>query len=236
MPLLPKINALWRVPLILLFTAVMASLSVLFSFVDGTGRAQHRCARIWSRFILLVGRVKVEVQGLEQLTPGRGYIFAANHLSMFDHWAFLACLPFQFRFVAKESLFHIPFLGWHLKRSGNIPVTRRSPRQTLRAYQAVARKIHSGMSFVVYPEGMRTWGETAPFKRGAFVLPQQAAAPIAPVTIKGAQYRLPRGSVVIRPGKIEIIIHGPIEYEEYKDLDLDTIADLVRGKIVGGCW
>lgn len=231
--ILPTINAFWRVPAILLTTAALASLSVLLSVVDGTGRLQHWCARQWSRFILLVSRVQVEVEGMEHLTPEAGYVFAANHLSMFDHWAFLAKLPFQFRFVAKESLFRWPFLGWHLRRSGNIPVNRRHPRQTLQAFREVSDKIRQGMSFVIYPEGMRTWGEgVAPFKKGAFLLAQQSGASIVPVTIVGAHRRLPRGSVVIVPGRFQLILHPPIQYSEYRDWELDRLAEHVRGIIL----
>ena len=148
----------------------MATISVGLSVVDGTGSRQHWCARTWSRFIFFVSRVKVETRGLEGLDRDRGYLFAANHLSMFDHWAFLAHLPFQFGFVAKASLFQLPFLGWHLRRSGNIAVSRDNPRQTLRVFRTAAERIQTGMSYVIYPEGMRTRGEkVAPFKRGSLL-------------------------------------------------------------------
>ena len=189
---LAKLNAIWRDPVILTWTAAMAILSVSLSLFDKEGRRQHWCARIWSQFILLVSRVQVEMSGLDKLDPTRGYLFAANHLSMFDHWAFLACLPFQFRFVAKASLFQLPFLGWHLRRSGNIAVDRQQHRKTLRVFRAAAKKMEeSGLSFVVYPEGARTWGdEVLPFKRGSLLLARYASAPIVPVTIIGA--RTPR--------------------------------------------
>ena len=83
--ILPKINAVWRVPLILLVTAVLSSFSVFFSLFDNTGRLQHACARTWAAFIFFVSRVRVKLEGLEHLSPGKGYVFVANHLSMFDH-------------------------------------------------------------------------------------------------------------------------------------------------------
>jgi len=234
MSFLPEINSLWRVPLILLWTAAMATVSVAFSLIDDTGKMQHGCARLWSRFIFFVSRVSVEINGLEQLDPNRGYIFAANHLSMFDHWAFLAYLPFQFRFAAKMSLFNLPFLGWHLHRSGNIVVDRTKHRKTLESFQAAGRKVKLGISFVIYPEGGRTRGEkVAPFKRGSLLLARNAGAPIVPVTIIGAHCRLRRGSMILHPGTFEMIIHQPMEFEEYKRLDLQTLANKVRHTIVG---
>jgi 1-acyl-sn-glycerol-3-phosphate acyltransferase len=227
--LLPIINTTWRVPLILLVTGILSTISVLFSFLDGTGRLQHWCAQLWARFIFWISRVEVEVEGLENVDPNRGYVFVANHLSMFDHWAFLYCLPQQFRFVAKSSLFKIPFLGWHLRRSGNIPVHFDNARRTIRNYRKVTEKVASGLSLVIYPEGMRTFdGVTVEFKRGAFLLPKEARTPIVPVTLIRAHKRLKRGSIVIYPGKMRMIIHEPIEYDTFQSWKLRELADRVR--------
>ncbi len=231
--ILPVVNSIWRVPVILLMTGLLSTVSVLFSLLDRTGRMQHRCARLWAGFIFLVSRVEVDVEGLEKLQPGRGYVLMANHLSMFDHWALLRFIPFQFRFAAKASLFRIPFLGWHLSRSGNIPVHNRNPRQTIRLYQDVAERIRNGMSFVIYPEGMRTMdGVTERFKRGAFLLPKHAEAPIVPITIIGAHKRLRRGSVVIHPGRMGLVIHPVVEYEDYRDEPLEEVAERIRKTIL----
>jgi len=228
--ILPKINALWRVPVIVFMTGFLSSLSVFFSLFDGSGRLQHWCAQLWSDFIFFVSRVKVEVEGLEKLPAnGRGQILMANHLSMFDHWAFLSCLPFQFRFAAKSSLFKIPFLGWHLRRSGNLPVYFENPRQTLKGYREVAKKIKTGTSLVIYPEGERTFdGVMVRFKRGPFLLARTSEAPIVPVTIIGAHRRLKRGSAIIRPGRMRLIFHDPIEFAEYQELELDQMAKRVQ--------
>ena len=232
MAFLVKTNAIWRVPLILLWTAVMACLSMAVSLFDQTGRCQHWCARTWSRFIIWVSRVRIDIQGLENLDRNKAYILVSNHLSIFDHWAFLSELPFQFRFAAKASLFRIPFLGWHLQRSGNIAVDPQNHRQTLRSFQQAARRIKQGISFVIYPEGMRTFGDTvAPFKRGSLLLARYANAPIVPVTIIGAHRRLARGSIYISPGSMQMIIHTPVEFENYLDLDLDVLADAIRSTI-----
>lgn len=233
MSALACVNAIWRVPLILSLTAVMATLGLILSLGDGGGKRQSSCARLWSRMVLGISRVQVQVRGLAKLDPGGAYLFAANHLSMFDIFAFMGRLPFDFRFVAKASLFQWPFVGWHLKRAGYIRVDRRHPRQTLRAFRAAGDQIRSGASVVIFPEGTRTWGKAvAPFKRGSFLLARQTGAAIVPVTIVGSHRRLPRGSLLIQPGKMEIIIHEPIPRDRYRDLKLDALSRQVRGTIV----
>ena len=230
MRLLPVVNSLWRIPIILFMTMVLSIISVFFSLIDSTGKLQHGCARTWGRFILWISRVRVVTIGIEELAGQRGYIFMPNHLSMFDHWALLAHLPVpQFGFAAKSSLFAIPFLGWHLSRSGNVPVNRRRPRQTLGHFRELGKRIEQGWSLVIYPEGERTFGERfAHFKRGAFLLARNARAPIVPITIIGAHRRLPRGSVVIRPGSMELIFHPVLEFAEYEHLDLQQVSDTVQ--------
>ena len=233
MSALAKANSIWRVPLILIFTALMAALSVVLSFSTNAFRRQDLCTRTWGSFILRVSRVRVDVRGLEKLDSAQAYVFAANHLSMFDIWALLACLPYSVRFVAKASLFQWPLLGWHLRQSGNIRVDRHHPRRTIRAFEEAGEKIRSGVSFVVFPEGMRTWGEEiAPFKRGSFVLARHAGAPIVPITIIGSHLLLQRGSILINPGCMEVIIHSPIPYEDFKELELQSLASRVRSTIV----
>ena len=233
MSALACVNAIWRVPLILSLTAVMATLSLIVSVADEGAKRQSWCARLWSRMLLRISRVQVRVRGLDKLDPGGAYLFAANHLSMFDIFAFLGCIPFDFRFVAKASLFQWPFVGWYLKRAGNIRVDRRRPRQTLRAFRAAGHQIRSGSSIVIFPEGMRTWGKrVAPFKRGSFLLARQTGASVVPVTIVGSHRRLPRGSVLIQPGRMEMIIHEPIPKDRYRNLKLDALARQVRRTIV----
>ena len=227
--ILPRINALWRDPVIILSTGLASLLSVCCSFVDGTGRSQHWCAIIWSRFVFRVSRVSLTVKGLDKLDPEQGYVFVSNHISIFDIWAFLARIPCQFRFAAKVSLFKIPFLGWHMRRIGYIPVDHRNPRRTLQSYARVADKIAKGISFVIFPEGGRTTdGVISEFKRGAFMLPRHAKAPIVPVTIIGSHLRLKRGRLLIYPGPMEMIVHEPISWETYREWPLAELAGRTR--------
>lgn len=177
--------------------------------------------------------MRVTIEGLSRLDPNGSYIFASNHLSMFDIWAFLAYLPFRIRFISKASLFRWPFLGWHLRRAGHLSVDRRRPRKAIRDFRKMGKHKEKGVSIVVFPEGGRSWGETvAPFKRGSFLLAIQSRMPIVPVTIIGAHHLLPRGSMLISPGPMRMIIHLPLEYDQYGTQDLSTLAGSIRSTIL----
>src|SRR5437879_7282883 len=85
-------------PLILLYTGIIASISVASSLLDARGLMQHTCARIWARMILWTSRVRVSVKGVENIRPNVPYVLCVNHQSHMDIPILLAALPFQFRF------------------------------------------------------------------------------------------------------------------------------------------
>src|SRR5437867_438284 len=179
-------------PLIFLYTAVMGSISVASSFLDSRGRIQHGCARIWSRMILWTARVRVRVTGLEHIRPGVPYVLCVNHQSHMDIPIVLAALPIQFRFAAKKELFRIPFLGWHLRRSGHVPIDRENPRAAIRSLSQAARTIQSGTPVVIFPEGGTSQdGSIHPFKGGGFMLATRSGTEAVPVAIRGSRQVLP---------------------------------------------
>ena len=106
---------------------VLGTLSIGSSLFEKSGYFAHWCARTWSRLIPTTTGVRLDVHGLERLKPGRTYIFVANHQSIYDIPILFLSLPFQLRIIAKESLGRLPFLGWHLRRTGHMLVDRRHP-------------------------------------------------------------------------------------------------------------
>src|SRR4030095_1186088 len=108
--------AWWRtvfflIPAITVYTIVLGTLSLGSSLFEKRGYFAHWCARTWSRWILATTGVRVDVRGLERLTPGRSYVFVANHQSIYDIPILFWSLPYQLRIIAKESLGNLPFLG-----------------------------------------------------------------------------------------------------------------------------
>ena len=165
----------WRtvfylIPAISIYTIVLGTASIVSSVFDRRGYFAHRCARLWSWLILATTGVDVEVEGLDRLQPGRTYVFVANHQSIYDIPILFWSLPYQLRIIAKESLGSIPFLGWHLRRTGHMLVDRRHPDRT-RIFGWASRLMSSGLSLIVFPEGHRNTGdEIGAFKSGIFHL------------------------------------------------------------------
>jgi 1-acyl-sn-glycerol-3-phosphate acyltransferase len=158
-------------PLIFLYTAVMGSISVASSVFDARGRVQHGCARLWAKMILWTSRVRVHVTGLENIRSDVPYVLCLNHQSHMDIPIVLAALPFQFRFTPKKQLFRYPFLGWHLRRSGHVPIDRENPRAAVKSLREAAESLRIGSPVVIFPEGGTSIdGSIKPFKGGGFML------------------------------------------------------------------
>ena len=223
---------LFTIPLIYLYTVVLGLVWALVLPFDPTGRRLHSLARLWSRLILATSLVRVRRRGLENLVPGQHYVYVANHQSYMDIPILFAYLPVPFRIMAKASLFSIPIVGWHLRRTGNLPISFTNVRADARRLLEAVRYIREGHSIVVFPEGRRSVsGGIEEFKTGIFLAALKAGAPIIPVTIRGTRRVLPRDSWTIRPGHVELIFDSPVVTTGLGKERLDELVARVRQRI-----
>jgi 1-acyl-sn-glycerol-3-phosphate acyltransferase len=220
------------VPVVYLYTFVLGTLSLLSSLFDREGRVQHGFARAWSHIILKTTGINVHVDGLEHIRPAQAAIYAANHLSAVDIPVLYAYLPVQFRIMAKKQLFRYPFLGWHLKRSGQIPIDPDDAHASLRSLNRASDSLRKGTPLVVFPEGGRSaTGQLQQFLGGAFYVAIRAQAPIVPVALIGTYERLPMNSYHVVPGEVDLVIGEPIPTAGLRVRDMDKLSGQVRQAI-----
>ncbi|MGH9326263.1 MAG: lysophospholipid acyltransferase family protein [Terriglobia bacterium] len=226
-------SLLFTDPLIFFYTAVCGAASLAGSLFDSHGRWQHGCARFWSSLILKTSRIRLRVQGLENIPQHETVIFCANHPSAMDIPILFVCLPVQFRFVAKRSLFNVPFLGWHLWRSGHIPVERDRPHKAMKSLDQAAERVRAGCPVVLFPEGHRSRdGSLGTFKTGSFYVAIKAGVPVAPITISGSRAVLRPDSLDVRPGVVDVIIHPLLQTSNLTLEDVGTLSSQVRETIL----
>lgn len=204
-------SLLFSIPLIALSTILLGLVSMAASWLDRTGRAAHRVARFWGKTLLAVSFIRVRAEGLERLDPDGSYVFVANHASYMDIPALLSVLPQQYRFFAKSGLYRIPFLGWHLRWAGHLPVDRSNARNSLKSMSAGAQAIRDRhISVLLFPEGGRSPKGLREFREGAAYIAIKAAAPVVPVAIVGMGELLPTNSIHIRGGRVVVRVGEPI--------------------------
>lgn len=216
-------------PLVALYTVLMGTLSLACSFFDRRGKLQHWCASTWSRMIARTALLDVRVHGAEHLRAGESYVFLSTHQSWMDIPVMLGYLPAQLRIAAKREVFHIPFLGWHMQRSGQIPINRGSTAESIESLRRAARLLGGGVSAFLFPEGTRTRdGSLQPLKKGGFRLALESGLAVVPVTINGTRRAMPRGSMVLRAGPVEMHLGTPIPTTGLDDSDLPALMQRVR--------
>ena len=222
-------------PFIILSTMFMGTISLASSLFDGRGRLQHKLAQVWGRMLCFAARVRLDVQGAGKVEAGRPYIFVANHASFMDIPVVLKALPVEIRFLAKKSLFSVPFMGWHLHRAGHVPVDLDDPRGAVRTLSAAARLVReSGIPVLLFPEGGRVVKGLDPFKDGAAYLAIKSGATIVPVGIAGTRHVLPMDRFFfIRPGRVTVRIGDPIPVSGISLKDREALTRRLREAVAG---
>lgn len=220
------------VPVVYLYTGVLGTCALIVSLFDGSGRAQHWFARTWSLLILKTVGIHVKLEGVDHLHPSQPAIYAANHLSAVDIPVLYATLPGQFRIMAKRELFRYPFLGWYLKRSGQIPIVYGDPHASLRSLNRAGDALRKGTPLVVFPEGGRSaTGKLQEFMGGAFYVAIRTQLPVVPMAIVGSYERLPINSFHVIPGEVDLVVGEPIATTGLRLRDMDKLSARVRQAI-----
>jgi 1-acyl-sn-glycerol-3-phosphate acyltransferase len=217
---------------VVLCTFICALAAIVASFLTRGGNFPHLVGRFWAKSILWVSRVKVSVQGLENIDPNAAYVYMANHQSMYDILTLLGYLRVQFRWVAKMELFRIPVFGYSMARVGYISIDRSNRKSAIESLREAAQKIAQGVSVMVFPEGTRSQdGQIGPFKKGGFYLATDSERPVVPVVIWGTHHIMPRGKLRIRPGPVVLSINQPIEtasYKKNKEALMESVGSTMR--------
>ena len=226
-------------PLLALATVFFGSISLVAGIWDTSGRQQHFIARTWARFLLRLTLSPVTVEGLEKLQPLRREdsrrpvaVYASNHLSYYDTPMLFAKLPFQFRILAKAPLWKLPFIGWYLNRSGQVPIDQSSARAGVASLMRGVKTLGAGLPLLLFPEGGRSaTGELKSMVAGGAWMAIKAQVPLVPLTLIGTYELLPIHTYVMRPRPLKLVIGDPIPTTGLTTRDADALTDKLRSVI-----
>jgi 1-acyl-sn-glycerol-3-phosphate acyltransferase len=195
------------------------------------GRALEGVLKTGCRAVLFVCGVRVRVRGRENVVPGRQYIAMMNHVNFFDPLVFQVAFRPALRGVEEESHFRWPVYGSTIRRLGMFPISRKdtaSAVETLRRAAAWVRD-RPAISFGIMPEGTRTLdGKLGPFKRGGFLMAIETGLDILPVVQRGAFEISRKGSLTIRPGRVDITIEPVVPTAGYAKENVGDFIERVR--------
>jgi putative phosphoserine phosphatase/1-acylglycerol-3-phosphate O-acyltransferase len=208
--------------------AAMSLCGLAYAMTTGKRRrAAEWVSATSSDAMLAITGIDVEVQGEHHLWAHRPSVFLFNHQSMVDGYVLLRLLRRGFTGVAKKEVAKMPLLGQILRALDFAFIDRGNARNAKEAMQPAVDRLRLGMSIVIAPEGTRgLTPRLGRFKKGAFHIAMQAGAPVVPVVIRNTYEVMTRGSLLFRPGTVQVCVLPPIDVTQWKVEDLDRhVAD-----------
>lgn len=174
-------------------------------------------------------------RGYNILDEADGGLVLANHQSFLDPLLIGLPLHRPISFLARDSLFRVPVIGWILRNTYVMPINREAASTA--SLRETIRRMQHGFLVGVFPEGTRTEsGEVGEFKPGFVALIRRAKLPVIPVGIAGGIQALGRKSWFLRPARVRVVVGQPIsveELEQYSGRDQDqALIDFIRSKVV----
>lgn len=187
----------------------------------------------WSDILIAMNPFwKLKVTGLENIDQNKTYVVVANHQSLADI-IIIYQIHMYFKWVAKEELLKVPFIGGLLWVNDHVLVSREELGSIKEVYRKASQRLKSGVSMLFFPEGTRSGtDEMGEFKNGAFKLAIKEAKPVLPVYIGGTREAIPKGGFIFKTkvfGRLAIL--PPIETAGMTAADFEKLKNLVREEL-----
>lgn len=218
-----------------IITASMVMLGCLFSKKDFW---RYTPPRYWSKLAcyLALSRIKVVKKG--KIDRNQSYVFIANHQGAYDIFLIYGFLVQNIKWMQKQELRRIPFVGKASEIAGHIFVDQSSLRSMIASIDKAKLELVEGASVTIFPEGARTdTGKMDSFKKGAFVIAKQMGLPIVPITVNGPYDIMKIHTHLIHLGKkLELVIHEPIPAEEVVNGNLNDLINKCHEIVSSGLW
>ncbi len=226
-----------RTIIMLTFWALAAPVAALIGFpwtlVTGDIRVLYRLFMWGAAGGVWLSGVRVEAVGLDGFDHSRSYIFMTNHVSNLDPPIQVTLIPRRTSVMVKKELFKMPILGTAMRMGNLVPVDRGNREAGIQAVNAARAVINKGLNMIIYVEGKRSFdGKLLPFKKGPFYLAMECGVPVIPMTIVGTHYAMPKARFAIKPAKVQVIFHPPIDPRDFGSRD--SLMEKVRDVIESG--
>lgn len=197
----------------LLFNLIFYPLSITYAAVmlpclirkDWT----HWGIHVWTYMLLWVMRVVLGLDyriTLQAKLPVEPAIYACKHQSAWETIAFWVLVP-NALFVMKRELYMLPFIGWWIRRAGNIAIDRKAGMGAVKQLIREGReRVAEGYNIIIFPEGTRTkMGETREYLSGVTALYKSLGVPCVPVAHNAGKF-WPKDSFWKKAGVIEVVM------------------------------
>jgi 1-acyl-sn-glycerol-3-phosphate acyltransferase len=219
---------------ILILSIPSAAIFIPLAVITGDVRPLYAVTCFIVRAGFAAAGIRVLVKGRENVPAGRACIFMSNHVSNLDPPGLIPRIPGRTAAFTKRSVFKIPIFGYCLKLAEYIPVDRTGNASDAHALvESAKRVLGKGVHITTFVEGTRSRnGRLLPFKKGPFYLAMETGAPCIPVSIFGTEALMAKGSFAIKPGRVHIVFHAPVDPKDFTSRE--ELMAAVRAGIASG--
>jgi 1-acyl-sn-glycerol-3-phosphate acyltransferase len=218
---------------------ILSTLTAVIVSVDTEEKERvfNTIERFFSRVAFQLLGMKIEILGKENIPTNEPVIFISNHQSMMDIKLALACIPVNFSFISKDTVFNVPLLGAYMTASGHIPIKRGEDRKAYATLLTAIKKLTERKSLVVFPEGTRSEdGRLGEFKRGISLIILKSGRRVIPMAIQGSNQFMPKRGLLSHPERrfVRIAFGKPITFDSSRhDRDYTIqVTDTLREEVL----
>ncbi len=171
---------------------------------------------------------KYKFEGLQNIAEKETYVLVANHQSLWDIMV-LYGLNKPYKWVSKESIFKVPFIGWNMFFNQYVKIARGDLKSIKEMMATCKSWLKQGASIMIFPEGTRSPdGEIQEFRDGPFKLASDCKLPVVPIVVDGTHDLLPKGSMLLNfKGNITVRALPPVHPKDF-DYNVKKLRDHVR--------
>lgn len=225
------------IPIFVLATIVTAVTVMIGCMVGDSRFWGYYPPKYWSKLACRLALNKINVVRKGKLEKDQSYVFVPNHQGAFDIFLIYGYLGHNIKWVQKQELRKIPFVGKASEIAGHVFVDQSSLKSMKETIAKAEAQLGDGVSMTIFPEGARTsTGKMGRFKRGAFIIAKEMGLPVVPVTVNGPFDVMKMHTYIFNPGRLELIIHEPIPTEGISDDEIPDLMNRCREIVHDSLW
>ena len=207
-------------------------MAVIFAFTAPFDPGRYVAGRFFRLMAVAVVKVNplwnFRTDGRMISDPRRPYVAVSNHISYADIFL-ISHLPWEMKWLAKDTVFKIPVMGWIMHMAGDIHVVRGNRESIVSAIKGCRDRLAKKVSVMIFPEGTRSkTGELQAFKDGAFRIAIESQAPILPLAVAGTRDAMAKGTFRFKRATAVCRVLDPVETKGMTMADLPALRDRVR--------
>ncbi|MGD8496913.1 MAG: lysophospholipid acyltransferase family protein [Gemmatimonadales bacterium] len=174
---------------------------------------------------------RVTIVGKRPARDTEPFVAVCNHESLADV-LLVGTLPFDMKWLSKEEIGRVPFVGWMMRLAGDVLVRRSDRRSRGESYDQLLEWLRRGASVMLFPEGTRSrTGEMLPFRSGAFRLALETGRPVQPLVVSGTRQAIKADSLLFGRARVTVRILAQVPTAGLGGEAVDELREQVRDLI-----